>query len=442
MRRAIVFCVLLGLVCLSCSILLGQQPAKSSAPPPKKTPAAQSPTKVTPPAPGTTRLYLAVNGYDDVLILRPPANSRGNCLRRQMWKRKLEGDLKGTQYAISLKASTDEVAYRRTVTAASKKQVHSAKIRASILVRRHTDSSLPPGDRRMFSGDGLSERRVEGPLPPYHVEKLREWAKANVREDAPPQPDPADYQRWRDWVFRNIKRPDSGKADPSKPSGSPQSFSFVMPSLEELDDEARKQGLQARGEVLLASAVFETQAREKLLTAKFQGPDSELLPGDELIFWVDQLEGYSCVFSDSEGFVYIDIPETPLAENKLDAANRAYVITGTLVTKDGAPVANKEVLFLPVDASGNGLTTFGPPTAGGTMFMTNPRTKTNAQGRFTLRVAASFFQQSADPTSGRVQPVESMGSGRLRHVGKGVAVKLTDSNATRIDLGRVTVAFQ
>ena len=69
--------------------------------------------------------------------------------------------------------------------------------------------------------------------------------------------------------------------------------------------------------------------------------------------------------------------------------------------------------------------------------MTNPSAKTNAQGRFVLRVAASFFAQSADPATGRVQPVEAMGAGRLRHVGKGVDVKLASAVNKQINVGRV-----
>jgi hypothetical protein len=341
----------------------------------------------------------------------------------------LEGDLTGTQYSISLKARSD-VALSEKILG---RKIPPVKIRVSIFIKR------PPG----------------GPLPPHYAEKLREWAKKYALPNAPPMPDPQNYEEWSRWANSYQNRPSYViKADPVK---DPEAFrkeaqewrrmnrESERPQLSDLDAEFRKQGLPVRGEILLASTVFDTEEKEKLLTATLEGTDPEALSGDELVLaidQIDQIEGYPCVSTDSEGSVYIDIPETLLTETKIDAANRAYVITGTLVTKGGAPVANKEVLFLPVDASGNGLTTFGPPTVGGAMYMTNPRTNTNAQGRFTLRVAASFFQQSADPSSGRVQLVEPMGSGRLRHVGKGIAVKLTDKNATRIELGRVTVSLQ
>jgi len=431
MRRAIVFCVLLGLVCLSCSILLGQQPSKSAAPPPKKAPpAAKAPAKVVvpPPAPGTTRLYPAFSGYDAILLLRPPSDSTGSCLPKTEWKRKLEGDLTGTQYSISLIARSD-VPLSEKIPASG---IPAGKIRVTILLKR----------------------APSGPLPPHYAEKLREWAKKYAVPNAPPMPDPQNFEEWSRWANSYQNRPSPViKADPVK---DPEGFRKEMqewqrmsreserPQLSDLDAEFRKQGLPVRGEILLASTVFDfdTEGKEKLLTATLEGPDPEFLAGDVLVLSVEQLEGYSCVGADSEGSVYIDIPESSFTENRMDAASRVYVITGTLVTKAGAPLANQEVLFLPVDASGNGLTTFGPPTSGGTMFMTNPRTKTNAQGRFTLRVAASDFQRSADPTTGRVQPVESMGSGRLRHVGKGIDVKLTDKIAERIELGRVVVAPQ
>ncbi|MCI0657586.1 MAG: hypothetical protein L0170_11025, partial [Acidobacteria bacterium] len=329
------------------------------------------------------------------MLRRPPAGSPGSCLEQTDWSRKLEGDLTGTQYTISLKARSD-LPRRKFDESIREDDIPPGKIRASILLRRQPSESEPP--------------------PPHYVEKLREWGEKNSEAGAPPQPDPADYQRWRQWALSYRARPAEEKMDFSKLSEAERmeamaklaqsSLQTWPPTLESLDSEFRKHGLPVRGEILLASAAFNTKGKQGLFTAMLEGPDPEALPGDRLVLSVSQVEGYSCVATDSEGFVYIDIPGTVLTDNDLDAANRVYLITGTLVTKAGAPVAGKEVLFLPVDAEGNGLTTFGPPSAGGTMRMTNPRAKTNAQGRFTLRVAASFFQQSADPDTGRVQPVE------------------------------------
>lgn len=427
MRGALKSCLLFGIVWLVSLTLLAQQPPKSPAPPKKTSSAAKAPAKKVvppPPAPNATRLYLAFSGYDAVLLLRPPADSPGSCLSKTEWTRKLEGDLTGTQYTISLKARSEV-----SDSSVPDNQVPPGKILASLLIKR-------PG---------------KGPLPAHYLEKYREWAKTHVEPDAPPMPDPQDSGFYM-WSMRHIKRPSPiVKADPVK---DPEGFRKEMdersrmareaepPNLSALDSEFRKQGLPVRGEILLARTTFDTQPKERPLTATLEGPDPETLPGDELVLSVEHVEGYSCVSTESDGSVYVDIPATPLTENSTDTANRVYVITGTLVTKAGAPVAAKEVLFLPVDAEGNGLTTFGPPSAGGRMHMTNPRAKTNAQGRFTLRVAARFFQDSADPTSGRVQPVEPMGGGRLRHLGKGIDVKLKEQSADRIDLGRVIVSLR
>lgn len=432
MRSALGSC-LVGFVFLAGLSILAQQPAKSTAPPKKASPAAKAAPKALPPPPAANaaRLYPAFSGYDSVLLRRPPAGSPGSCLEQTDWVRKLEGDLTGTQYTISLKARSD-LPRRRFDQSIREEEIPPGKIRASILLRRQPSASEP--------------------LPPHYVEKLREWGEKNAEAGAPPQPDPADYKKWHQWALSYGARPAEERVDMSKlPEAERMEASVKLanaslqtwpPTLESLDSAFRKQGLPARGEILLASAAFDTKGKQSLFTATLGGPDPEALPGDRLVLSVSQVEGYSCVATDSEGFVYIDIPSTTLTDSDLDAANRVYIITGTLVAKGGAPVAGKEVLFLPVDAEGNGLTTFGPPTAGGTMHMTNPRTKTNAQGRFTLRVAASFFNQSADPEMGRIQPVEPMGGGRLRHLGKGVDVRLTDKGAEQVNLGRVVVGLR
>jgi hypothetical protein len=407
MRCTATFLVLSGAVCLGAATAQAQQPAKT-APPKKAVPAAKAPARQTtpPPAPGTTRLYPAFRGYDKLLLLRPPSDSSGSCLQKTDWTRKLEGDLNGTAYAVSLRARS---------------QMARPPIEGKV-----RESDIPPGKIRVSL---WIKRETVKPLPSHYVERLNEWAKKYVSADAPPAPDPSDYDQWRLWA--SIHR-DRFKRGPS----TNLLEGMEPPRLGQLDEEFRRQGLPVRGETLLASVVFDTQAREKLLRTTVEGPDPDAQAGDNLILSVEQLEGYSCVFADADGSVYVDLPKTPLTENEADAAHRVYVISGTLLNPAGEPLAGKEVLFLPVDAEGRGLTVFDAPST----VMANPSARTNAEGRFTLRVAARFFRQSAEPGTGRVQMVEPMGPGRLRDVGKGIPVKVGPPGETRINLGRVVVA--
>jgi hypothetical protein len=200
----------------------------------------------------------------------------------------------------------------------------------------------------------------------------------------------------------------------------------------------------AEGETLLGSTTFDVTDSfpGTLKTATFEAPSHDAASQDVLILRLQQrvvgaTEEAACIAPDPFGSVYLDAPKTQTTYNADDEANRVYVLSGILTTRAGRPVANRSLMFFPVSASGTSLTVSGPPNQFGVLRRQNPTITTDSRGRFNMRVAARFFQQSADPSVGRLQVVDGS-----RVVSGAIPVKIADPDVSQVNLGKIWVVLK
>ena len=119
---------------------------------------------------------------------------------------------------------------------------------------------------------------------------------------------------------------------------------------------------------------------------------------------------------------------------KKDAPPATLEISGVLADAKG-PLANKIVRVGPTDAQGNMLAIRGLGASSGQG--TDPQATTDAQGRFTVAVARSFFRNQADDAIGLRASTE-IGAGRMS-TSHAPAVVRFDSRKDKVDLGRVVL---
>lgn len=120
---------------------------------------------------------------------------------------------------------------------------------------------------------------------------------------------------------------------------------------------------------------------------------------------------------------------------KKDAAPPPTIeLTGVLADAKG-PLANKIVRVGPTDAQGNMLAIRGLGASSGQG--TDPQATTDAQGRFTVAVARSFFRNQADDAIG-LRASTDIGAGRMS-TSHAPAVVRFDSRKDKVDLGRVVL---
>lgn len=228
-----------------------------------------------PPAPGTIRLYPTRN-YEDAFLTRVPAPAPVNiCGMGARFHRRLDGGLKAGSYRVTLAARAD-----RELSNLPPGTIASGKIQVALLVRH------------------VKPR----PMTDAYVDRLRAWERANIASDAPPPPDPRDYEKWQQWAVRHSTR--------------------YPPSLEDLDQAEEKEVRPSRFVTPLGSTVFDTQSAEQVFTATFPVAAPDVVPGDSLVLDVTSLQATSCLLTGADRFAYIDIPETTLGENRADYQNR------------------------------------------------------------------------------------------------------------------------
>ena len=109
-------------------------------------------------------------------------------------------------------------------------------------------------------------------------------------------------------------------------------------------------------------------------------------------------------------------------------------VTGSLADARG-PLANMIVRVGPTDAQGNMLAIrgLGASSAQGT----DPQATTDAQGRFSVTVARSFFRNQPDDAIG-LRASTDMGGGRMS-TSHAPAVVRFDSSKDKVDVGRVVL---
>jgi hypothetical protein len=122
-----------------------------------------------------------------------------------------------------------------------------------------------------------------------------------------------------------------------------------------------------------------------------------------------------------------------LAQKKAPAPSPTFEITGTLADAHG-PLGNKIVRVGPVDAQGNMLAirNLGTGSAGADGMVTS-----DAQGRFSITVARSFFRNSAGDSLG-LRVSTDMGGGRMSTAHETAIVRI-DSTKDKVDAGRVVL---
>ena len=121
------------------------------------------------------------------------------------------------------------------------------------------------------------------------------------------------------------------------------------------------------------------------------------------------------------------------AQKKEPAPKPTFEVTGILLDAQG-PLANKIVRVGPLDAQGNMLAirNLGTGSAGAEGVVTS-----DAQGRFSITVARSFFGNRPDDALG-VRVSTDMGGGRMSTAHATAAVKI-DSTKDKADVGRVVL---
>ena len=123
-----------------------------------------------------------------------------------------------------------------------------------------------------------------------------------------------------------------------------------------------------------------------------------------------------------------------LAQKKDAAAPPTIEVTGVLADAKG-PLANKIVRVGPLDAQGNILAIRGLGASSGQG--TDPQATSDAQGRFSIVVARSFFRNQAGDSIG-VRVSTDIGGGRMSTAHK-VAVARFDSRLQKVELGRLVL---
>ncbi len=119
---------------------------------------------------------------------------------------------------------------------------------------------------------------------------------------------------------------------------------------------------------------------------------------------------------------------------KKDATAPMLEISGVLADANG-PLAGKVVRVGPLDANGNMLMIRS--LAGSSGPGTNPQATTDAQGRFSVTVARSFFRGSSDGGLG-LAAYTDLGGGRMSTSHENAVVKL-DTKKDKVDVGRVVL---
>ena len=123
-----------------------------------------------------------------------------------------------------------------------------------------------------------------------------------------------------------------------------------------------------------------------------------------------------------------------LAQKKDPAPSPTIEVTGVLADAKG-PLANKIVRVGPLDAQGNMLAIRGLGASSGQG--TDPQATSDAQGRFSIVVARSFFRNQADDSIG-IRVSTDIGGGRMSTAHK-IAVARFDSRLQKADVGRVVL---
>jgi hypothetical protein len=195
---------------------------------------------------------------------------------------------------------------------------------------------------------------------------------------------------------------------------------------------------QGGRETILASATFVTTTEEKRHVAVVQGPDPTTKNGDALLVRVKWLEGDNDVYAmgpprDS----WVEVPQTAIALSPVDESNVAWSVSGEVRDGGGRPVPGVRVMFSPLDAQGKALTTYGPPTQDGRMFINNPRPATDAQGKFRLRLNRGFFGRGAQ-LSAEAVVVDDCGDLDIRPLGNPLRFTVT-ADKDAVHLGNLTV---
>jgi hypothetical protein len=121
------------------------------------------------------------------------------------------------------------------------------------------------------------------------------------------------------------------------------------------------------------------------------------------------------------------------AQKKEPAPQPTFEVTGVLADAKG-PLANKIVRVGPLDAQGNMLAirNLGSGSAG-----TEGHSTSDAQGRFTVTVARSFFRNSPDDSIG-LRVSTDVGGGRMSTAHETAVVRI-DSTRDKVDAGRVVL---
>jgi hypothetical protein len=92
-------------------------------------------------------------------------------------------------------------------------------------------------------------------------------------------------------------------------------------------------------------------------------------------------------------------------------------------------------MFSPLDAQGKALTTYGPPTQDGRMFIDNPRPATDARGQFRLRLNRGFFGRgAANELSAEAVVIDDCGDAEIRPLGNPVRFTVSaEKNETVVE---------
>ena len=135
------------------------------------------------------------------------------------------------------------------------------------------------------------------------------------------------------------------------------------------------------------------------------------------------------------GLAALALGAVPATAQEKAPASDAFELTGVMADAKG-PLAGRVVTVSPLDSKGNPLRIRGlsGATAGQGL---NPRTTTDAAGRFTLQVPRSLFRGYRDGEAG-VGASEDLGGGRFSIAHETAIVKL-DTKQSKVDLGRVTL---
>jgi hypothetical protein len=129
----------------------------------------------------------------------------------------------------------------------------------------------------------------------------------------------------------------------------------------------------------------------------------------------------------------IAVASVAVAQKKEPAPKPTFEVTGVIADASG-PLANKIVRVGPLDAKGNmlGIRNLGTGSAGADGMVTS-----DAQGRFSITVARSFFGNKPDDSLG-LRVSTDVGGGRMSTAHETAVVRI-DSTKDKVDAGRVVL---